>query len=85
MSSHCTCSCNVLSVCSCLIVGTIGQTVGWQFYQTPNLAAMLAGCLFAGFSAIPEHRLRITSRILCFRLPHFISDNQTCVKKLTVY
>ena len=62
-------SCNVLlCVCSCLIFGIVGQAVGWQFYQTPNLAATLTGCLFAGLSAQPEHRLRITSRILRFAL-----------------
>lgn len=50
--------------CSCFIFGLIGQSVGSQFYQTPNLAATLAGCLFAGLPHHAEHWLRVITRIL---------------------
>jgi len=73
----------LLCVCSCFIFGIVGQTVGYQFYQTPNLAATLAGCFFAGLATQPEHRLRVISRILliCFVTPMINQINTDC----TVY
>jgi len=69
----------VMCACSCLTFGIVGQTVGLQFYQTPNLAATLAGCLFAGLSAQPEHRLRVTSRIFSFHLLSVTSRVLSCI------
>ena len=46
------------------ILGNLGQSLGHEFYQAPNLAPLLTGSVLSNLNAVPDYRLRPILRIL---------------------
>jgi len=46
------------------ILGYLGQSLGHEFYQAPNLAVTLTNTIFVNLETVPDYRLRPILRIL---------------------